>query len=285
MAMAVVDDLGAFFNATFLLIAALTILLSASYVRREEVSAGEYYALILFATTGFMFVAAAADLIMVFLAIETLSIAAYILAGLLREDPRSQEAAFKYFVLGSCRRPFPLWYCHDLWCLGQHQPGAHSASPGPGRCLTAAADGHGPPDRGFGIQGRRCALSHVGSGRLRGCPHRRHGLYDGWSQSGSLCRVLAGLFPGVYHARNGPALGPDLCLPGRVNHDPGQFCRHGAAESETHAGVFQHCACRLCLCGSGSAQCPGGQQYPLLPGSLYAHVARSLHGAHGSGQT
>src|SRR5215471_18798705 len=109
MAMAVVDYLGAFFNATFLLIAALTILLSASYVRREGVSAGEYYALILFATTGFMFVAAAADLIMVFLAIETLSIATYILAGLLREDPRSQEAAFKYFMLGALSSAFFLY--------------------------------------------------------------------------------------------------------------------------------------------------------------------------------
>ena len=109
MAMAVVDYLGAFFNATFLLIAALTILLSASYVRREGVSAGEYYALIFFATTGFMFVAAAADLIMVFLAIETLSIATYILAGLLREDPRSQEAAFKYFMLGALSSAFFLY--------------------------------------------------------------------------------------------------------------------------------------------------------------------------------
>jgi len=109
MGMAVVDYLGAFFNATFLLIAALTILLSASYVRREGVSAGEYYALVLFATTGFMFVAAAADLIMVFLAIETLSIATYILAGLLREDPRSQEAAFKYFMLGALSSAFFLY--------------------------------------------------------------------------------------------------------------------------------------------------------------------------------
>ncbi len=109
MGMATIDHLSAFFNATFLLIAALTILLSASYVRREDVSPGEYYALILFATTGFMFVAAAADLIMVFLAIETLSIATYILAGLLRDDPRSQEAAFKYFMLGALSSAFFLY--------------------------------------------------------------------------------------------------------------------------------------------------------------------------------
>ena len=109
MAMAVVDHLSAFFNVTFVLIAALTVLLSASYVRREGVSAGEYYALLLFATTGFMFVATAADLVMVFLAIETLSIATYILAGLLRDEPRSQEAALKYFMLGALSSAFFLY--------------------------------------------------------------------------------------------------------------------------------------------------------------------------------
>lgn len=101
MHMAVVDNLGVFFNATFLLIALLMFLMSASYVRREEINSGEYYALVLFATTGFMFVASAADLVMVFLAIETLSIATYILAGLQHQEQRSQEAAFKYFILGA----------------------------------------------------------------------------------------------------------------------------------------------------------------------------------------
>jgi NADH-quinone oxidoreductase subunit N len=107
--MAVVDGVGAFFNVTFLLIAVLTILLSASYVRREDIEAGEYYALVLFATAGFMFVAAAADLVMIFLGVETLSIAAYILAGLQRQEPRSQEAAFKYFILGAFSSAFFLY--------------------------------------------------------------------------------------------------------------------------------------------------------------------------------
>lgn len=101
MQMAVADDFGSFFNGIFLLIAVLTVLLSASYVRREGFNCGEYYTLLLFATASFMFVAAAADLVTVFIAIETLSIATYILAGLMRSEPRSQEAAFKYFMLGA----------------------------------------------------------------------------------------------------------------------------------------------------------------------------------------
>jgi NADH-quinone oxidoreductase subunit N len=107
--MAVADNLGAFFSSTFLLIALLTVLMSAGYVRREDINAGEYYALVLFATTGFMFVAAAADLVVLFLAIETLSIATYILAGLQRQEPRSQEAAFKYFILGAFSSAFFLY--------------------------------------------------------------------------------------------------------------------------------------------------------------------------------
>ncbi len=99
--MAVVDNLSVFFHATFILIGILTLLMSASFVRREEIASGEYYALVLFATTGFMFVASAANLVMLFLAIEVLSIATYILAGLHRQEQRSLEAAFKYFILGA----------------------------------------------------------------------------------------------------------------------------------------------------------------------------------------
>ncbi len=109
MQMAVADSLGAFLNVIFLSIAALTVLMSAGYVRQQGLSPGEYYALVLFATAGFMFVASAANLVMLFLAIETLSIATYILAGLLRTDPRSQEAAFKYFILGAFSSAFFLY--------------------------------------------------------------------------------------------------------------------------------------------------------------------------------
>ena len=101
MDMAVVDNFSVFFHATFILIAILTLLLSASFVRREDIAPGEYYALVLFATTGFMFVASAANFVMLFLAVEVLSIATYILAGLHRQEQRSLEAAFKYFILGA----------------------------------------------------------------------------------------------------------------------------------------------------------------------------------------
>ena len=115
MGMAVVDGLGTFFNAVFVLIAALTVLLSAPYVRREDIRSGEYYALVLFATLGFMFVGSASDLVMMFLAIETFSMATYILAGLLRDTPRSLESAFKYFMLGAFSSAFFLYGVATLY--------------------------------------------------------------------------------------------------------------------------------------------------------------------------
>ena len=115
MGMAVVDGLGTFFNGVFVLIAALTVLLSAPYVRREDIRSGEYYALILFATLGFMFVGSASDLVMMFLAIETFSMATYILAGLLRDTPRSLESAFKYFMLGAFSSAFFLYGIATLY--------------------------------------------------------------------------------------------------------------------------------------------------------------------------
>ena len=113
--MAVVDGLSTFLNAVFVLIAALTVLLSAPYVRREDIRSGEYYALVLFATLGFMFVGSASDLVMMFLAIETFSMATYILAGLLRDTPRSLESAFKYFMLGAFSSAFFLYGIATLY--------------------------------------------------------------------------------------------------------------------------------------------------------------------------
>ena len=137
MGMAVVDGLGTFFNAAFVLIAALTVLLSAPYVRREDIRSGEYYALVLFATLGFMFVGSASDLVMLFLAIETFSMATYILAGLLRDTQRSLESAFKYFMLGAFSSAFFLYGVATLYgtlgttnLLAMSQAvGDHGASP------------------------------------------------------------------------------------------------------------------------------------------------------------
>jgi len=87
----------------------LTVLMSIDFLREHPLPAGEYYALILLSTSGMIFLAAANDLIVLFLALEIMSVAVYVLAGLLRRDARSTEAALKYFLLGAFATGFLLY--------------------------------------------------------------------------------------------------------------------------------------------------------------------------------
>lgn len=96
-----IDGFAIFFKVIALLSAALTVLMSAPYLRVEGVRAGEYYFLILCATLGMMFMASGLDLITLFIGLETMAIAFYVLAGFLKSNPRSNEAAVKYFLLGA----------------------------------------------------------------------------------------------------------------------------------------------------------------------------------------
>jgi NADH-quinone oxidoreductase subunit N len=107
--MVYVDNFACFFYMIFLLGAALTILISRQYLEDYGKNLGEYYALILFATMGMMLMAAGAHLIMIFLGLEVMSIAVYVLAGLFREDVRSNEASLKYLILGSFSSAFLLF--------------------------------------------------------------------------------------------------------------------------------------------------------------------------------
>src|SRR5438309_776521 len=97
----VVDPFFLFFGMIFLIATALVILLSVRYLQIENEHHGEYYALLLFATVGMMFMASGYDLIVQFLGLETMAISFYILTGFLRGQRRSNEAAVKYLLLGA----------------------------------------------------------------------------------------------------------------------------------------------------------------------------------------
>jgi NADH-quinone oxidoreductase subunit N len=90
-------------------VAFLAILGSANYLKREDLDAGEYCALILFATAGMGVMASAQELLTAFIGLEMSSIASYILASYKRDAPRSNEAAMKYFLLGSFATAFFLY--------------------------------------------------------------------------------------------------------------------------------------------------------------------------------
>ena len=103
------DNFALFFTQIFLGSAGLTILASVHYVRATRIKEGEFYALILFATVGMIVMAAANDLIVFFLGLETMSVAVYVLTGMWRASARSSEAAMKYFVMGAFATGFLLY--------------------------------------------------------------------------------------------------------------------------------------------------------------------------------
>src|SRR5437867_3448039 len=97
----VVDSFFLFFATLFLAATALVILLSVKYLDIEEEQEGEYYALVLFACVGMMFMASGVDLIVMFLGLETMALSFYVLTGFLRREKRSNEASLKYVLLGA----------------------------------------------------------------------------------------------------------------------------------------------------------------------------------------
>ncbi|MCX5801548.1 MAG: NADH-quinone oxidoreductase subunit N [Candidatus Eisenbacteria bacterium] len=103
------DRFSSFFWLLFLLGTALVLLISSSYARRENIQRGEYYSLMLFATSGAMLMASAGDLVVLFLGLEIFSLCLCVLSGFFRERSISVEAAVKYFVLGAFASGFFLY--------------------------------------------------------------------------------------------------------------------------------------------------------------------------------
>lgn len=107
--MMVSDGFANFFNVLFLASAALTTLASFRYLDREKLQHPEYYVLVLFSALGMMLMVSSLDLIVTFIALELMSLAVYILVGFRRADRRSNEAAMKYFILGSAASALLLY--------------------------------------------------------------------------------------------------------------------------------------------------------------------------------
>ncbi|MEP7358812.1 MAG: NADH-quinone oxidoreductase subunit N [Anaerolineales bacterium] len=107
--MLIADGYSVFLNLIFLASAGLTVLIALNYLPRHGLDRGEFYFLLLFTVTGMMLMAQAADLIIVFLALELLSIPLYILSAFARPRAASEEAGLKYFLLGAFASAFLVY--------------------------------------------------------------------------------------------------------------------------------------------------------------------------------
>ncbi len=107
--MVTVGGFGSMFATLFSIAALLTVVLSRDYLRKADANFGEFYVLILFSTLGMMLMASAADLIVIFLGLELMSICLYVLAGFFRKRLLSNESSLKYFLLGAFATGFLLY--------------------------------------------------------------------------------------------------------------------------------------------------------------------------------
>ncbi len=107
--MAVADNFGLFLTLVILVGAVISILLSIDYIHEHNIDQGEYYVLLLASVTGMIMMATATDLVVVFLALELLSLPLYILAAFQRDTSCSLEAGLKYFILGAFSSGFFLY--------------------------------------------------------------------------------------------------------------------------------------------------------------------------------
>ena len=105
----VVDTFSIYLHFLLILITALSVLAALRYLERENINHAEFYALLLFGAVGMGIMVSANELVMVFLGLETSSLASYVLVGFRRTDEKSTEGALKYFLLGSFATGFLLY--------------------------------------------------------------------------------------------------------------------------------------------------------------------------------
>ena len=105
----VLDNFGLFLNFVFTIAGMLTVLLSLHYLRDRKIARSEYYPLLLLSISGMTLMSSANDFIILFIALEMLSIPLYVLAGFARPAERSEESALKYFLLGAFSSAFLIY--------------------------------------------------------------------------------------------------------------------------------------------------------------------------------
>ena len=272
------DNFALFVNLVLVAVGILTVMFSSQTVERDRLPAGEYYAIMLFAIVGMMLMAQATDLLVIFLALETMSIAVYVLTGIRRDQQQSTEAAFKYFLLGAFASSFFLYGIAFLYGVtgttnierivdGDRRAVDERQPDDPAR--------HRPADRRLRVQDRGGAVPHVVARRLRRRARR-------WSPASC---------PPASRPRRSPrscacsstALdpmiadwAPVLWVDRRRDDDRRHGGRRGADQPQAHAGVFEHRARRLPAGGPGRRQRRRQGRDPVLPGRLRADQPRRL---------
>ena len=207
----VVDPYSLVFQGFFLAAAYVSMLLSVDYIGDGDYYQGEYYVLLLTSLLGMMVMASARDLVSIFVALETISIPTFVLAGWRKHDPKSNEAAIKYYLIGVLSSAVMLYGMSLVFGLTGSTLLSDIAAKVGRPHHAAAARRRLPHHRRVRLQGERGAVPLLGAGHLRGRAHAGHRVPLGRVEGRRVRRPAVGrdlrVLPERGHVAAG-ALGP-----------------------------------------------------------------------------
>ena len=183
-----VDALTTFLDILFISIIAMTIVFGPDYLVPRGLPVAEFAAILVFAMTGAMLIAASTDLLVLFLGLELMVLPGYLLAGFHKTDGYSTEGAIKYFLLGSFSSAIFLFGLAFVWGLTgttrvDEVAGALAAVvAGAGAAVPGAGDGPRVPDDRRGLQDRRGPVPLLDAGRVPGVARRRSPATCRWGR-------------------------------------------------------------------------------------------------------
>ena len=172
----VVDPYALAFQGFFLVVTYVVLLLSSDYISDGDYWQGEFYFLMLTSVLGMMAMASARDLVTIFVALETITIPTFVLAGWRKHDSKSNEAAIKYFIIGVLSSAVMLYGMSIVFgeTGGSTLLSDIFAHIRATRHLHAARGGDLPHPRRLRVQGERGAVPLLDARHLRGCAHAGH---------------------------------------------------------------------------------------------------------------
>ena len=277
--MLVVDGFATFFRVLVIAAGILVVLPSYSYLARENAETGEYHALLLFSLVGQCLMAAANDLIIVFIGLEISSIASYVLAGYLRDDKRCNEAALKYFLLGSFATAFFLYGVAIIYgCTGTvkldqiHAALTGANAPFPVFVALAAA----LMLVGLGFKVSAAPFQIWAPDVYQGAPTPVSAFLSAGPKAAAFA-VFLRIFMTAFEPI-GAGWEPLVWGVGAALDDHRQLRRAAAIQRQAHAGLQLDRPRRLRAGGADGALGRRDRGRHVLPGRLYLHERRRVRG-------
>ena len=271
------DNFSLFVNLVLVVVGLLTVVFSSQTLERDGLPVGEYYSLVLFAIVGMMLMAQATDLLLVFLALETMSIAVYVLTGLRRDQPNASEAAFKYFLLGAFASSFFLYGIAFVYGVTgtthlERAGAAIAAQSMSGNPMLLLAIGL--LIVGFAFKVAAVPFHMWSPDAYEGAP----AVVTGFMSTGVKAAAVAAfarLFLSTLEP-DGVGLDADPVGDRRRHHGGGHGGRRLADQPQADAGLLEHRARRLPAGGDHRRQRRRQGVAAVLPGGLRRHQRRRL---------